>query len=147
MQLVPLYFRTAALGSLLLAASSCQTAQKPAALLPPAAAPVLKPADSFAQTPASSNPQVVAQTEQTPAQKPAPPEAVVPAPAPPASDPVADLIARVEKEYLSALWDDLEIWRYQDYIEHPAMAKRDARPYTALRRWARQFYEAEDTAS
>lgn len=50
---------------------------------------------------------------------------------------------RVEKEFLSTLWDDLEIWRYQDYIEHPALAQIDARPFASLRRWASQFYEVE----
>ncbi len=39
------------------------------------------------------------------------------------------------------LEDDLEIWRYQDYVEHPALARQDARPYGAVRRWAEQFYE------
>jgi hypothetical protein len=39
------------------------------------------------------------------------------------------------------MWDDLEIWRYQQYVEHPALAKQDARPYAALRRWAQQFYD------
>ena len=43
------------------------------------------------------------------------------------------------------LWDDLEIWRYQKYIEHPALAKQDARPYGSLRKWAKQFYEIEAT--
>ena len=32
--------------------------------------------------------------------------------------------------------DDLEIWRYQDYIEHPVMAQSDAKEYGALRKWA-----------
>jgi 3-ketosteroid 9alpha-monooxygenase subunit A len=50
---------------------------------------------------------------------------------------------RAEKEFLSTLWDDLEIWRYQVYVETPAFAKRDAKPYGALRKWARQFYELE----
>ncbi|MGD9701048.1 MAG: Rieske 2Fe-2S domain-containing protein [Acidimicrobiia bacterium] len=50
---------------------------------------------------------------------------------------------RAEKEFLSTLEDDLEIWRYQVYVEHPALAKQDARPYGALRKWARQFYEVE----
>ncbi len=54
-----------------------------------------------------------------------------------------DVRERVEKEFLSTLWDDLEIWRYQDYVENPALAQIDARPYAALRRWARQFYEVE----
>jgi phenylpropionate dioxygenase-like ring-hydroxylating dioxygenase large terminal subunit len=55
--------------------------------------------------------------------------------------PPAEIIERVEKEFISALWDDLEIWRYQVYVEHPSLAKQDARPYGALRKWAKQFYE------
>jgi 3-ketosteroid 9alpha-monooxygenase subunit A len=43
--------------------------------------------------------------------------------------------------HLQALWDDLEIWRYQVYVENPALAQQDARPYGQLRKWARQFYE------
>jgi hypothetical protein len=56
--------------------------------------------------------------------------------------PPDDLLERVEKEFLVTMWDDLEIWRYQEYVEHPALAKQDARPYAALRRWAQQFYDA-----
>ena len=37
--------------------------------------------------------------------------------------------------------DQPEIWRYQKYIEHPALAKQDAKPYKALRTWAQQFYD------
>src|SRR2546421_234852 len=48
---------------------------------------------------------------------------------------------RAEKEFLSTLWDDLEIWRYQVYVEKPVLAQQDARPYGALRKWAKQFYE------
>ena len=55
--------------------------------------------------------------------------------------PPPDLQQYVEREFLIALADDLEIWRYQDYVEHPALARQDARPYGALRRWAQQFYE------
>lgn len=50
---------------------------------------------------------------------------------------------RAERDYLSTLDDDLEIWRYQKYIEHPALAKQDAKPYGALRKWAKQFYEID----
>ncbi len=57
--------------------------------------------------------------------------------------PPDDLRERLEKEFLVTLWDDLEIWRYQKYIEHPALAKQDARPYGSLRKWAKQFYEIE----
>ena len=47
------------------------------------------------------------------------------------------------KQFLTTLWDDLEIWRYQVYVETPAFAKQDAKPYGALRKWAKQFYEIE----
>jgi phenylpropionate dioxygenase-like ring-hydroxylating dioxygenase large terminal subunit len=57
--------------------------------------------------------------------------------------PPVEISERVVKEFLVTLEDDLEIWRYQDYVEHPAMARQDARPYSAVRRWARQFYETE----
>ena len=50
---------------------------------------------------------------------------------------------RAKKEFLSTLGDDLEIWRYQIYIETPAFAQQDARPYGAMRKWAKQFYEIE----
>jgi 3-ketosteroid 9alpha-monooxygenase subunit A len=48
---------------------------------------------------------------------------------------------RVEQQFLVTLVDDLEILRYQVYVEHPALAQIDAKPYGALRKWARQFYE------
>jgi phenylpropionate dioxygenase-like ring-hydroxylating dioxygenase large terminal subunit len=60
--------------------------------------------------------------------------------------PPEEIRERVVKEFLVTLWDDLEIWRYQEYVEHPALARQDARPYNALRRWARQFYEVGPTA-
>jgi len=50
---------------------------------------------------------------------------------------------RAQKEFLTTMWDDLEIWRYQIYVEKPALAQQDARPYGALRKWARQFYEID----
>jgi phenylpropionate dioxygenase-like ring-hydroxylating dioxygenase large terminal subunit len=55
--------------------------------------------------------------------------------------PPDDLRERVEKEFMITMWDDLEIWRYQKYVEHPALARQDAKPYKALREWAQQFYE------
>jgi 3-ketosteroid 9alpha-monooxygenase subunit A len=45
------------------------------------------------------------------------------------------------------VWDDLDIWRYQEYIEHPALSKVDAKPYMAMRKWATQFYEVPATPS
>lgn len=55
--------------------------------------------------------------------------------------PPPHLRERIEEEFLSTMEDDLEIWRYQKYIANPALAKQDAKPYAALRRWARQFYD------
>ena len=34
-----------------------------------------------------------------------------------------------------------QIWRYQKYVEHPALSKVDAKGYMALRKWATQFYD------
>jgi membrane-bound lytic murein transglycosylase D len=97
MRLSNLYLRTAVLASLILAASACQTSQRPVSLLPPGGAPAIKPAPTPA-APVAAAPQ----KEETP-QQPASPEASAPAVATPASDPVADLIAKVEKEYQAGL--------------------------------------------
>ncbi|SHN46512.1 Rieske 2Fe-2S domain-containing protein [Cryptosporangium aurantiacum] len=55
--------------------------------------------------------------------------------------PPDDLRERIEKQFLSTVWDDLSIWRYQEYIEHPTLATQDAAAYTSVRRWAKQFYD------
>jgi 3-ketosteroid 9alpha-monooxygenase subunit A len=47
----------------------------------------------------------------------------------------------IAQQILPTLEQDLGIWRHQIYIENPALAKQDARPYGALRKWAKQFYE------
>ena len=47
----------------------------------------------------------------------------------------------MERQFLKTVWEDLDIWRYQKYVEHPALAKIDAKPYMAMRKWATQFYE------
>jgi hypothetical protein len=51
----------------------------------------------------------------------------------------------IEKQFLSTVFDDLEIWRYQRYVENPALSKDDAKGYMALRKWATQFYEVPPT--
>jgi len=94
-----LHVRTAALVLAVLAGGACQSAQKPASLLPAASAPALKSPPAAASSipaPAPATPQ----TEE-PAQKPASADAQ--SPATPAPDAVADLIARVENEYQSGL--------------------------------------------
>jgi membrane-bound lytic murein transglycosylase D len=97
MRLAILHVRTAGLGFIIAAAGACQTAQKPASLLPPAAAPALKPATAtpvptqVAQAPAS-------QIQEDPiGQLPNDEEPVQHA------DAVADLIDRVEKQYQQGL--------------------------------------------
>jgi membrane-bound lytic murein transglycosylase D len=100
MRFANLHVRTAALASLILAASACQTAQRPVSLLPPGGAPAIKPA------PAAAAPSSVAsapQKKEEPAQQPASTEASSPAASAPASDPLADLVAKVEKEYQAGL--------------------------------------------
>ncbi len=101
------------LAALALPASSCQTAQKPATLLPAKAAPALSattaatPAPHQAQpaplpTTVLKQPQVQADA-QPQAQSPAPAEKTEsPSPAP-AADLVGDLITKVEKDYQAGL--------------------------------------------
>src|SRR5215467_7088844 len=109
MRFANLYIRSTVLASLILAAAGCQTAQKPASLLPPGSAPSLKPAAPAPGPSAAATAQPAApEADETSSQKPASSEAK-PAqtsstqssstPSSAASDPVADLIARVEKEY------------------------------------------------
>jgi 3-ketosteroid 9alpha-monooxygenase subunit A len=48
---------------------------------------------------------------------------------------------QVEKQFLGTVWEDLDIWRYQEYVKRPSLSKVDAKPYMALRKWATQFYK------
>ncbi|HTS34971.1 MAG TPA: LysM peptidoglycan-binding domain-containing protein [Candidatus Solibacter sp.] len=95
-----------------LAACGCQTATKPVALVPPATAPALKPAAASTQksdvtselNPAA--PQSPAIQEAAPAQDQSSSKAAdasTPAQSAPLADAIADLIARVEKEYQSGV--------------------------------------------
>jgi len=52
-----------------------------------------------------------------------------------------ELVERVTKEFLSTVEDDLEIWRYQKWVDKPAYSKVDAQGYAALRKWSKQFYD------
>src|SRR5579859_3722128 len=96
MRLPDLYVRTTVLGSLILAACSCQTAQKPASLLPPGSAPILQPAPRVAASQKQTQP---SRTADAPAQKPVEPAASIS----PLPDPVADLVDRAEKQYQAGL--------------------------------------------
>jgi membrane-bound lytic murein transglycosylase D len=99
MELAKLHLRTTTLASLLLSACSCQTAQRPATLLPLASAPALQSA-ARPQAPTQSAQPPVSQIE-SPIQEL--PMAGGPKSVAPVSDPVADLIAQAEKEYQSGL--------------------------------------------
>src|SRR5580658_2908945 len=123
MRVAKLQVRIATLAVLALTASSCQTAQKPASLVPAKTAPALtatstaapestpqtQPAPPPASTPkptqvqSQSAPQTPAQAPvQSPAQAETKPESLSQTPVP-ASDLVADLITRVEKDYQAGL--------------------------------------------
>ncbi|MGA8868859.1 MAG: LysM peptidoglycan-binding domain-containing protein [Candidatus Sulfotelmatobacter sp.] len=112
MRVTKLQVRIGGLLCAALAASSCQTAQKPVALLPPGNAPsiarsttgpgpaVTAPSNSAPATASAgvdSTPPPTAQKDDTPV------HSTAAAPAPPAPDPIADLIARAEKEYQAGL--------------------------------------------
>jgi membrane-bound lytic murein transglycosylase D len=113
MRLAKTHVWTAALGGLILTGSACQTAQKPATLMPPGSAPSLSAV--AAPAPGGSRGSATAvQSKPATAQKTVPEPNVAstasssqasssstsaPASATAASDAVADLIARVEKEY------------------------------------------------
>ena len=58
-----------------------------------------------------------------------------------AAVPPDDVREQVEKQFLRTVWEDVDIWRYQEYVERPPLSKADAKAYMALRRWATQFYE------
>src|ERR1700729_3887853 len=118
MRVAKLQVRLAMLAVLALSASSCQTAQKPASLLPAKAAPPLTaltappPEPAPRQTQPASAPVPIAKPLQVQAQAPvqapaqaAPPSEIKPESPPPpaASDLVADLIASVEKDYQAGL--------------------------------------------
>jgi membrane-bound lytic murein transglycosylase D len=107
------HLRTAILACLVLAWSGCQSAQKPVSLLPPGSAPSLSAAGAPASKPAGSG-AAAAQGQPSKPDSSQKAGAVAPVqastqdssqaasqanPTPATSDPVGDLVARVEKEY------------------------------------------------
>lgn len=97
------YFRSVALSLVLAAVCGCGTAKKPATLLPPGSAPALKPA---AQSQSAKSEKQSSTTSPAPASQDASSKTTSEAPARAksnTSDPVTDLIARVEKEYQAGL--------------------------------------------
>lgn len=100
MRFINLYVRTAALVFSILALSACQGAKKPVTLVPPAAAPELKPAPAPAPQTASEPAQ--GPTENKPEDPSVGKKASTEIPATqtePKLDPVADLVAKAEGEY------------------------------------------------
>ena len=59
------------------------------------------------------------------------------------TEPPADLVERVTKEFLSTVDDDLMIWRHQAWIDNPAYSKEDAKGYATLRKWSQRFYDVD----
>jgi membrane-bound lytic murein transglycosylase D len=103
MRFASLYVRTASLACLILAVCGCQTAQRPVSLLPPGSAPTIQPATSEqAQTKPSTIPNEEVPQQDLPVNNPSPAASSVSAPES-VSDPVADLITKVEQEYQAGL--------------------------------------------
>jgi membrane-bound lytic murein transglycosylase D len=104
MRFVNLYVRTAALATLILALSACQSAHKPVTVVPPATAPAVKPAPA-------NFPQAVSEPVQAPPEKKqeesstekATPAETAQAETQPKSDVVGDLVAKAESEYQTGL--------------------------------------------
>jgi len=88
-----------------LAGSSCQTAQKPVAFVPPGAPPPLaaKSAAPAAQQAPTAAPAPASAQKELKAQSPVGKSPESASPVRPASDPVGDLVADVEKEYQAGL--------------------------------------------
>lgn len=113
MRVAKLQVRIAGLAFIALSGCSCQTAQKPVSLLPPKSAPALTtataaPALQRAQ-PASAQlaptQEVVPSQAQIEDQIPSPVEKTESQPTPDASDPVANLVSKVEADFQSGLAD------------------------------------------
>ena len=99
MRVAKVQMRVAVLAALSVAGSSCQTAQKPVAVAPPATPPALtakasEPAHTLSATPLVESQVQPVQTAETK------PESTAPKPA---SDQVDELLASVEKEYQAGL--------------------------------------------
>lgn len=60
-----------------------------------------------------------------------------------AGDDAPDRLAERMHQATHQLPRDIEIWEHQRYVERPAWAANEVRGFTALRRWASDFYPAE----
>src|ERR1700723_1521919 len=115
MRVATLPMRIAMLAVLAVASSSCHTAQKPVSVVPPGTAPQLtaKAPAAIPEQPQSDKLQPADQEQNQPSAGASPEAAAVK----PASDPVGDLVASVEKEYQAGLAN------YQ--AGHPDAAKQN----------------------
>src|SRR5580658_10072232 len=103
MRVAKLQIRIAVLAAIALLCVSCQTAQKPVSLLPAKTAPPLTATTALTPPPQQA-PSAAPITTPDPPQAQAAPEAKPESPAPASvSDPVADLVAKVEKDYQAGL--------------------------------------------
>jgi len=104
MRFVNLYFQIAALSFAILVAAACQTARKPASLVPPGKAPELRPTTQPVQPAALGPRETLTATshDEISAQEPASAETVV-TQSPVAPDPVGELVAKAENEYKAGL--------------------------------------------
>ena len=50
----------------------------------------------------------------------------------------------MEKTHADQYLADLNIWRHQRYTDPPALATAEGKGFRSLRRWATQFYPAEE---
>jgi len=66
-------------------------------------------------------------------------------PGDPSDIPPDDVREKVEKQFLVTVFEDLSIWRHQEYVEHPPLSRVDAPPFRAMREWATQFYDVPPT--
>lgn len=64
----------------------------------------------------------------------------------PADEPTGTAAARV-REQLVQIERDIPIWEHMQYQPQAALTRQEAKPMTAVRRWAEQFYPEPSTAS
>jgi membrane-bound lytic murein transglycosylase D len=104
MRFVNLYLRTAAIASLILALSACQSAHKPVTLVPPATTPAVKPAPASAPQAASEPAQAPAEKKQEDSStEKATTAETAQTETQPKSDVVGDLVAKAESDYQTGL--------------------------------------------
>jgi 3-ketosteroid 9alpha-monooxygenase subunit A len=57
--------------------------------------------------------------------------------------PSEKLVEKVQREFLTTVDDDLNIWRHQKWIDQPIYSKADAKGYATLRKWSHLFYDID----